>query len=337
MSRRYYSQEEKKKLKKKLLLLLGGIALFCIAAVVLFQVVDKRQAFGEGELNAEDTVNVVEIGGQKYKPKTRIKTYLFMGIDASGEAEAIGEYNGTGQCDVLQLVVIDQNEDTYAVVPINRDTITDVKSLEDDGTYIATSEIQICLAHAMGDGMEMSCENTVDAVSNYLYGQKIDGYMALNMDAIQVVNHIAGGVTVTIEDDFSKEDPSLKVGETIKLTDEQAEHYVRGRMRVADGTNLNRMKRQSNYLKEAEKIYRQKFAEDESCVLELYDGLKEYMVTNLTKKDCSKLAKAVSKNESLGEITIEGETSSDRFGLNQFVPDEESLEEVVTRLFYEKL
>ena len=337
MSRGYYSQEEKKKLKKKLMLVLGGLAIICVIAALLFQVVDERQAFGEDELDAEDTVNVVEIGGQKYKPKTRIKTYLFMGIDASGVAEAIEEYNGTGQCDVLELVVIDQNADTYTVVPINRDTITAVKSLEDGGTYIATSDIQICLAHAMGDGMEMSCENTVDAVSNYLYGQKIDGYMALNMDAIKVINHMAGGVTVPIEDDFSQYDPTMKMGETLKLTDDQAEHYVRGRMNVADGTNLNRMKRQAIYMDEVEKIYRQKFAEDEKFVLELYEGLQEYMVTNLTKKDCSKLAKAVSKNESLGEIEIKGETSSDRFGYNQFVPDKESLEEVVTRLFYEKL
>ena len=50
--------------------------------------------------------------------------------------------------------------------------------------------------------MESSCENTVDAVSDMLYGIKIDGYIAMNIDAIKVINHLAGGVPVTIEDDF---------------------------------------------------------------------------------------------------------------------------------------
>ena len=51
-------------------------------------------------------------------------------------------------------------------------------------------------------GMELSCENTVDAVSNMLYGIRIEGYISLNMDSIKILNHLAGGVPVTIEDDF---------------------------------------------------------------------------------------------------------------------------------------
>lgn len=42
--------------------------------------------------------------------------------------------------------------------------------------------------------MEQSCENTVDAVSNMLYGIQIEGYLCLNMDSIKVLNHLAGGV-----------------------------------------------------------------------------------------------------------------------------------------------
>ena len=141
-----------------------------------------------------------------------------MGLDAQGEAEKVEEYDGTGQCDTLQVLVLDETNHTYTSLPINRDTMTDVKSLDDDGTYLATTRMQISLAHATGDGMETSCENTVDAVSNLLYGQTIDGYASLNMDAIEVLNHLVGGVTVTIEDDFSKEDPTLTMGETVTLT-----------------------------------------------------------------------------------------------------------------------
>jgi anionic cell wall polymer biosynthesis LytR-Cps2A-Psr (LCP) family protein len=337
MNSSYQNEENAKKLRRKLPIVVLTLVLIAVLGTVAYKIVDKGHILSADEADQENTINVVEFGGEKYQAKTRVKTYLFIGTDSTGKAEAKEEYDGTGQCDVLELVVIDQNADTYTVLPINRDTITAVKSLEDDGTYIATSDVQIALAHAMGDGMEISCENTVDAVSNYLYGQKIDGYAAFNIDTIGIINHLAGGVTVTIEDDFSEEDPSLTMGETITLSDEQAENYVRGRMSVADGTNANRMKRQKTFLDEVQKIFKEKASQDESFAIEAYDALQDYMVTNLTKKDFSKLAKAMVKDESLGELEIQGESSIDYHGYNQFIPDADSLEEVVIQLFYDKI
>lgn len=58
----------------------------------------------------------------------------------------------------------------------------------------------------MGLDQNMRAENTVDAVSTLRKGQKIDGYAMINMSAIQVVNDMVGGVTVTIEGDFSERD-----------------------------------------------------------------------------------------------------------------------------------
>jgi anionic cell wall polymer biosynthesis LytR-Cps2A-Psr (LCP) family protein len=147
---------------------------------------------------------------------------------------------------------------------------------------------------------------------------------------------MVGGVTVTIEDDFSAEDETLKMGETITLNDEQAVHFVRGRMSVGDGTNENRMHRQKVYLEALQPLLMEK-AESEKFVLNLYDALQDYMVTTLTGKDCSKMAKAVLKNESLGTLQIEGENSIDEYGFVQFIPDQDSLADVVIQLFYERL
>ena len=61
------------------------------------------------------------------------------------------------------------------------------------------------------------------------------------------MNDMVGGVTVTIEDDFSEVDPTLKMGETVTLMGEHAENYVRQRKEVADGRNESRMQRQSSY------------------------------------------------------------------------------------------
>ena len=92
------------------------------------------------------------------------------------------------------------------LLSVDRNTVTPVRSLADDGTYLATTDIQLSLAYSMGPDQNMRAENTVDAVSTLLKGQKIDGYAMINMSAIQVVNDMVGGVTVTIEDDFSERD-----------------------------------------------------------------------------------------------------------------------------------
>ncbi len=335
MARQYYKKKKQKELRRKAGLALAGVLMACLAGGIAYQILADHillASDGTGEY-----INVTEINGIRCRKKTRIKTYLVMGTDATGPVKAVEEYDGTGQCDVLELLVIDQNANTYALLPINRNTITEVKSLQTDGTYIATTEVQIALAHANGDGLEISCENTVDAVSHLLYGQTIDGYAALNMDSIRIINHFAGGVAVTIEDDFSSTDPSLPMGETVTLTDDQAMHYVHDRMNVGDSTNEGRMRRQKAYMNALLPILEEKTSENESFPLNLFEALGDYMVTDLSGKDCSKIAKAAMKNEFLGTFEIEGEASLDDWGFDQFIVDEDSLADVVIDLFYERL
>lgn len=315
---------------------LGVFVIICIIGAILLSSIDNDSQ----TTNVKDSgynQNIVKIGDIRCIPRANLETYLFMGIDAEGKTEVKTDYDGTGQCDVLMLLVIDKAANTYAVLPINRDTITEVRSLGEDGEDLGTSEIQIALAHANGDGMEQSCENTVEAVSNFLYDQKIDGYVSLNMDAIKLINNMVGGVTVTIEDDFSESDPTLKIGENIKLTDEQAMHYIHDRMNVGDGTNEARMRRQNQYLKGLKNVLIEKCEQDESYALDVFHGLEDYMVTNLKEKNVSRIAKAILKNTDLGEHQIKGTNAIDDYGFNSFIVDESSLEEVVIEMFYNKV
>ena len=108
-------------------------------------------------------------------------------------------------------------------------------------------------------------------------------------------------------------------------------------MNVGDGTNECRMRRQDAYMAGLQEIFMQKASENDSFVMDAYSALGEYMVTDLSKKDCSKIAKAILKNESLGKFTIDGTTSLDYLGFDEFYPYQDSLADVVLQLFYEKL
>ena len=105
--------------------------------------------------------------------------------------------------------------------------------------FIGTEFEQLTLAHSYGDGKKESCQNTVTTVSNLFDGQKIDGYMALNMDAVAILNDMVGGVPVEITSDFSAVDPSLQEGTVVTLQGDQALTFVRTRKDVDDQTNLS--------------------------------------------------------------------------------------------------
>ena len=108
-------------------------------------------------------------------------------------------------------------------------------------------------------------------------------------------------------------------------------------MTVADGTNVNRMARQEQFLDAAQPVFQEKLMSDENFFRGLYDALGDYMVTDLTGKDISKLAKALRSNEYFEPPKIKGEKSWDESGFSQLDPDEESVAEAVLQLFYEEV
>ena len=222
----YRRRQDKKRLYKGLGIAAGVLILGIAVIGVVLGMADHYRINSDSSTDSRETITYKN---ETYVKKGNLETYLIAGIDAPGKVEKVTEYDGTGQCDVLAVIVRDRSTDQCKLLSIDRNTITAVKSLDNDGTYLDTTDIQISLAHAMGFDQQVRAENTVDAVSHLLGDQTIDGYAMVNMGAIQVVNDMVGGVTVTIEDDFSDVDPSMKKGETVTLMGEQAEKYVRSR------------------------------------------------------------------------------------------------------------
>ena len=329
----YRKKQDKKRLYKGIAIAAAVLAAVTVLVNIILGMADHHTIDQNSSIEAEETVTYKD---QIYVPKGNLETYLIAGIDDPGKVQEVTEYDGTGQCDVLVVIVRDRSTDTCKLFSVDRNTVTPVRSLADDGTYLATTDIQLSLAHSMGLDQNMRAENTVDAVSTLLKGQKIDGYAMINMSAIQVVNDMVGGVTVTIEDDFSERDPSLKKGETVKLMGAHAENYVRGRMDVADGTNQNRMQRQNDYEEAFKPAFRSKCDSDSKFPLQVYHALEDYMTTNIGAKKFCRLALLLSDNKKDDRVSISGTYGSDEEGWQTFAPDDDSLQQAVLELFYKK-
>lgn len=280
-------------------------------------------------------------GGVWYGKKKNVSTYLVIGVDQAGEAPAAGSMQGGGQCDVLDVVVIDDAARTYSILQINRDTIATVDITDWDGDVVANIDQQISFAHAYSNGSASSCENVVRAVSRLLGGIEINGYCSLRYSAIPSLNDTLGGVTVKIEDDFSKSDPTLIQGETVELHGEHALHYVRGRMKVGDGSNASRMRRQRTYVAAFETKLKQEINGGNGAIIgNLYNAAQPYMVTNLSGGTITTLANKAATYYNSGTVSPSGRYESVSYSTGAthtaFYPDVDSLKELVLQLFYTK-
>ena len=239
--------------------------------------------------------------------------------------------------DFLRLVVLDDADKTVQQLQIDRDTMTSVTVLGLLGDRYEPVTQQICLGYAFGDGRQTSCEVTVEAVGNLLGGQTIDQYLAMGLDGISTLNDLAGGVTVTLEDDFSAIDPAMTKGTTLTLQGEQAETYVRSRRSVGVGTNEARMARQESYIRQLSVQLDEKLQKDQNFAVDAYDALQPYLTTSMAKGQLVNEAWAAKDYTRLDTIKPDGTYQVGEDGFMEFYPDADALQQAVLQLFYEKV
>ena len=264
----------------------------------------------------------VEVDGVTYRKKSRLTTILVMGVDH--DTQDSYEYRKAGQADFLRLVVLDDADKTVQQLQIDRDTMTPVTVLGR-------------LGYAFGDGRQTSCEVTVEAVENLLGGQEIDQYLAMGLDGISTLNDLAGGVTVTLEDDFSAIDPAMTKGATLTLQGEQAETYVRSRRSIGVGTNEARMARQESYIRQLSVQLDEKLQKDQNFAVDAYDALQPYLTTSMAKGQLVNEAWAAKDYTRLDTIKPDGTYQVGEDGFMEFYPDADALQQAVLQLFYEKV
>ena len=291
-----------------------------------------------GDPNERYLLNgAVERDGKLYQLRRNLTAILLMGIDKREEFDDTGLSQSGSQADFLRLIVIDPTEKKISQLNIDRDTMTPITILDVLGNDAGKATWQICLAHAFGNDNEQRCELTAKAVSELLFDAPIDLYIAMNMSGIPTLNDAIGGVTVTLEDDFSQQDPAMKVGETITLNGEQAYLFTRGRMSVGDGTNEGRMRRQQVYIDALSSILIDEIRSDKNYVGDLYDELEPYLTTNIGRGRL--INEAWNARDFRREETINptGEHYIGSRGFMEFHVDKTELEEIVFNLFYEPI
>ncbi len=329
--------ERRAKARRNLILLIVVLVLLAGAYVAYQRYEESQHVETRGELPEGFGVRKrVTYDGHTYAEKPAMTTILIMGIDKTDDDVMVGARAG-GQADFLLLLVVDHQNGKIHQLQIDRDTMTPVGVLGVLGNPVGTRTLQISLAHGFGLTEEACCENTVDAASNLLEGIKIDHYFALNMDAMSTVNHLLGGVTITFDQDYTDISPSMRAGETVTLTDEQAALFLRARMSVGEGTNAERMARHRLYLHAASETLRSKVSENVDFINEFFTGLEQSMTTNMSRTEIINEVNEGFNYEVVPITTLEGEHSIGSDGFMQFQPAEGAALEWVINTCYERV
>lgn len=307
------------------------IAVAIFSGFMIFDTFENQEAL---KLESTATTKTITHNGAKYFPRQDITVLMLLGIDQFGPVEASNSYNNKGEADVVMLAVFDETEKCYDVVLLNRDTMTDIPVLGVGGKKAGTIFGQLALAHTYGSGLEDSCENTKEAVSDLMNGLSIDYYMSMNMDAISILNDAVGGVKVTVTDDFSKTDPSIPMGDVV-LTGEQAVVYLQTRKDIGDQKNISRMERHKEYMKGFFDALKEKTKEGDSFAVSTYESISDYVVSDCSVNTLSSMLSRYSDYTFNGVISPEGENKMGETYMEYYL-DEESLEELILDLFYSK-
>ncbi len=315
------------------------IASFCVILILLLvilysglQILESTVFYGGYEQEDGFVSKTITRDGVDYFPRQDITVVMALGIDELGPVTSSGSYRNTGEADAVILLILDQKDETYTILCLNRDMMVEMPAIGISGKQAGNFYGQLALSHTYGEGLEDSCENTRKAVSDFLNGIVIDHYISLNMDAIAVVNDAVGGVTVNVVDDFSNVDSSIPMG-SVTLSGNQALTFVRSRVDVGNQLNITRMTRHEEYMQGLMEAMTAKMESSETFVIDLYDKVSAYMVTDCSVNVVSGLMERCADYTLKEIVSPEGNNvlGEDYY---EFYADEEKLDELVLRLFY---
>ena len=277
--------------------------------------------------------------GKYYRYKDGMINLLLLGVDADEKPSQPQPYGNDIQADVFILAALDTVNDKMTLISVSRDTMCDIAILEDDQHQQGVLKAQLALSYSYGDGLAVSCDLCREAVSALFHGLEIDGYGAFFLGGVGKLNDALGGVTITVPDGLA-EIPAfsgLPTGSSVTLSGDQAQTFIQWRRHDATG-NDGRMLRQKEFLLSAISQARRQIKSNPTSVLNLYNTVSNYILTDLDLSRVVYLATEAASMRFDGDIlrVPNGEgTVSDQSFLELPV-DEEGLNDLILSVFYEE-
>ncbi|MBR3646346.1 MAG: LCP family protein [Lachnospiraceae bacterium] len=344
----YKHRRSPKKKNPLWLKILLGILIFVICliltAVIVFFILrqkGKSEMHNYKDLNVEmidgastlDNGSTIEYKGHTYTFNTDITTVLFLGIDNESDIPSDDIIGANGQADSIYLLVYDTVSGKSKVISFSRDSMVDINTYDTSGNFAGTTNAQLCLSYAYGDGNNKSAQNVVTSVQRLMFNVPIMSYLAIDIDAIKILNDDVGGVTVTPASTFAGD---FIQGQTITLKGDQAEKYVRYRETEELASNSDRMARQQQYITAFANQIVPSIRKDVTVPVDLFNHASEYTVTDLNSSRITYLASSIATTYSgLEFISAPGKVKlNKKTGYAEYIIDYKAMYDIILDTFY---
>lgn len=270
--------------------------------------------------------------GKIYRYNDSLSSMLVVGVDREELGSTEGVLASGGQADAIYLFVLDESSKRVSIIPIDRNTMTEIENFDASGDSIGFSRTHIAYSYAYGDGKDESCKLVCQAVSDLLYGVPIHAYFSISLSAIPDINDAVGGVTVSLTEDMKHIGERFVKGARVTLLGEEATLFLRSRMSVGDGSNTSRIERQKRYVQAFISSATSAFFRDLSLPLKILGQISKKSYTNLNANMVVYLA-SVAGDFNFVFKSIPGSTNYDS-AFPEFFPDSDALFEMVLDVFY---
>jgi LCP family protein required for cell wall assembly len=344
------TKSKAKKILLIVLIVLISLVLVAAASFFVLREIGRRSLLGyddvvitpsDVEIIADETGKNVTYNGHTYVFNEDVTSILCMGVDRKEFSDEATVPGASGQADALFLFAMDTKTGKSTVIAVSRDSMVDIDLYSAEGAYIGTEKNQLCLAYSYGDGRKGSCENTLSAVSRLMYGIPINSYVAIDFEAVGVVNDKIGGVEITSDYDIKLSDGSMiKSGQTVTLKGEDAITYLRARDKSVLESNNDRVKRQQKYLKSFANKIVSATKSDITVPVKLYNSASEYMVSNIGVPEITYFTSCLMSGGYSSNIdfrSIPGTVAAGEDGKAEFTPDGTAMYELILEVFYTQI
>ncbi len=275
----------------------------------------------------EDLGDTVSYGGKKWTRNTALKTILFMGVDSSEKVVA-NEYIGNGgRADSIFLLIQNTQTEEAKLLKISRDSMMMVDVYNENRELLYSGVMQINMQYAYGETPERSCRLMKEKISDLLYGVPVDSYCSLTLDGLSAAVGAMGGITVTMEEDWTEIDPAYTKGAAVHMDQAQAERFVRYRDINELGSNDRRMERHEWLLRQ---VLAQLKAGGSGLFETVLNAAGDYLETDM---DADTMLRLIRTPLDPVSFKVPGQTlAGERH--DEYHIDEQALQGLILELFY---
>ena len=159
-------------------------------------------------------------------------------------------------------------------------------------------------------------------------------YVALDYDALYTLNDLIGGLTITFDDDYTEIHSTFTKGSTVTLNRWYMDKFITYRSETDLEGAYKRGMRSMAVMKALFNQCKGKIVADPAVALEYYNGLKDYITTDLDLTEITYLARNMGKMYFTSDtiVRLPGETvMGERYA--EFYPDESWLHDFVVEKF----